>query len=189
VSPRLERLLEEHRPALLAWVQRHAGALLRKETAEDLSQLVCVHALEHEGSFRYEGDEAFRAWLLALARSCLGDRRDYWNARRRRPDRLLHLTSADASSPGAGAVREPPSRKTGPATSASRKEQIALAAKALSLLLPRDGQLVRWTAEDVPLAEQAERLGISYDATERARLRALERYRQAFALLVRKGAR
>lgn len=183
----LARLLEDHRGALLAYVRRHAGALLRRETAEDLAQIVCVHVLEHETSFRYEGDEAFRGWLFALARSCLGERRDYWSAQRRRPERLLHLTSADTPRPGA--AREPAGRKTGPGTAASRKEQIALAAKALALLLPRDAQLIRWTAEDLPLAEQARKLGVSYDAVEKARHRALERYRQAFALLVRKGAR
>lgn len=187
MSPPLARLLEDQRGALLAYVRRHAGALLRRETAEDLAQLVCVHVLEHEKSFRYEGEDAFRGWLYALARSCLGERRDYWNALRRRPERLLHLTSAEAPTPGA--AREPAARRTGPGTAASRKEQIALAAKALALLLPRDAQLVRWTAEDLPLAEQAEKLGVSYDAAERARLRALERYRQAFTLLVRKGAR
>lgn len=184
MSPRLARLLEDQRAALLAYVRRHAGALLRMETAEDLVQLVCVHALEHERTFRYEGDEAFRGWLYALARSCLGERRDHWGAKRRRPDRLLRLTSGDTPKPGA--AREPAARRTGPVTAASRKEQIALAAKALSLLLPRDAQLIRWTAEDLPLAEQAEKLGISYDAVERARRRALERYRQAFALLVRR---
>lgn len=187
MSTRLPHLLEDHRGALLAYVRRHAGALLRKETAEDLAQLVCVRVLEHERSFRYEGDEAFRGWLYALARSALGERRDYWQALRRKPDRLLHLTSADASTPGA--VREPAGKRTGPGTAASKKEQIALAAKALSLLLPRDAQLVQWTAEDLPLAEQASSLGISYDAVEKARHRALERYRQAFALLVKQGAR
>jgi RNA polymerase sigma factor (sigma-70 family) len=187
MTPPLARLLEGHRAALLAYVRRHAGTLLRRETAEDLAQLVCVHVLEHERSFRYEGDDAFRGWLYALARSALGARRDYWKAERRRPDRLLHLTSADASTPGA--VREPAGRKTGPGTAASRKEQIALAARALALLLPRDAQLVKWTADDLPLAEQAKELGISYDAAEKARHRALERYRQAFALLVKKGAR
>jgi len=187
MSTPLARLLEDQRTALLAYVRRHAGTLLRKETAEDLAQLVCVHALEHERSFRYESEEAFRGWLFALARSCLGERRDYWKALRRSPERLLHLTSADATTPGA--VREPPGRNTGPGTAASRKEQVALAAKALALLLPRDAHLIRWMAEDLPLAEQAEKLGISYEAVEKARLRALERYRQAFALLVRKGAR
>lgn len=184
---RLARLLEDHRAALLAYVRRHAGTLLRHETAEDLAQHACVKALEHERTFRYEGDEAFRGWLYAVARSSLGERRDYWQAQRRRPERLLHLTSADTPTPGA--AREPAVRKTGPGTAASRKEQIALAAKALSLLLPRDAQLIRWTAEDLPLAEQARKLGISYDAVEKARQRALERYRQAFALLVKKGAR
>ena len=187
MSPPLARLVEQERASLLAWVRRHAGTLLRRETEEDLAQIVCVHALEHARSFRYEGDEAFRAWLFALARSCLGERRDYWKAQRRNPDRLLHLTSADTPTPGA--AREPAARKTGPGTAASRKEQIALAAKALALLLPRDAQLVRWTAEDLPLAEQAESLGISYEAVEKARHRALERYRQAFALLVKQGAR
>jgi RNA polymerase sigma factor (sigma-70 family) len=169
-------------------VERHAGELLKYEHRDDLVQLVQLRAIEKGAGFRYEGEEAFRGWLLELARNCLADRRDYWRARKRRPDRLLHLTgtSSDAIARG-GAAPEPPSSKPGPLTSASRREELRMAARALGTLLDRDCKLVRWTAEDVPLAEQAERLKISYDAAEKARARALERFRRAYELVVRRS--
>jgi hypothetical protein len=60
---------------------------------------------------------------------------------------------------------------------------IALAVRALDLLLPRDRDLVRWSADGVPLDEQAERLGVAYEAAGKARQRAIERFRKTFALV------
>jgi DNA-directed RNA polymerase specialized sigma24 family protein len=64
---------------------------------------------------------------------------------------------------------------------------LKLALEALATLLPKDRDLVRWSSEAVPLEEQAERLGISYDAAKQARLRALERFRKAYELSTRRG--
>jgi DNA-directed RNA polymerase specialized sigma24 family protein len=72
---------------------------------------------------------------------------------------------------------------TGPSTFAARREMIALAARALDLLLPRDRDLVRWSSEGVPLEEQADRLGIAYEAVGKARQRAVERFKKTFALV------
>ena len=47
MTPPLTRLIEQERASLLAWVRKHAGTLLKRDTAEDLAQIVCVHALEH----------------------------------------------------------------------------------------------------------------------------------------------
>ena len=58
--------------------------------------------------------------------------------------------------------------------------------KALAVLLPRDQQLVRWSSEGLDSGAMAERLGISRDAADRARLRALERFRKAHRLLARR---
>jgi hypothetical protein len=64
---------------------------------------------------------------------------------------------------------------------------LKLAIEALATLLPKDRDLVRWSSEDVPLEEQAKRLGVSYDVAKQARLRALERFRKAYALATRRG--
>ena len=44
----------------------------------------------------------------------------------------------------------------------------------------------RWHTEDVSLEEQTKRLGVSYDAAERAHLRALERFKKAFQVVSRR---
>jgi RNA polymerase sigma factor (sigma-70 family) len=169
-------LLAAHSADLLLFLRKHGKRLLDHETEEDLLQGVRLRALESAGDFRYEGQEAFFAWLHALARSYLADREKHWSALRRNPGALLRLTAAD-----------PASTATGPSTRASRKEQLKLALEALATLLPKDRDLVRWSSEDVPLEEQAARLGVSYDAAKQARLRALERFRKAYELSTRRG--
>ena len=67
------------------------------------------------------------------------------------------------------------------------KELLALARQALAALGERDQKLVGWLCEDLSIDEIAERLEISYDAAERARLRALERFRKSFAKLYKES--
>jgi RNA polymerase sigma factor (sigma-70 family) len=178
---KLEALLDAHSGELRRYVRAHGGQLLRRESEEDLVQGISLRALERANSFRDQGAEAFRAWITTVARSYLADRANYWRALRRKPGALLRLTSG-----GTGGV-EPASTATGPSTFAARREHLKLAARALAALPPRDRDLVKWTSEDVPLEEQAKRLGLSYDAAKQARLRALERFRKAFELATRRG--
>lgn len=181
-APAFRDLLVESRADLVAWVGRHAGRVLRYESADDLVQAIHVRALEHEADFRWRGREPFFAWLHQVARTCLADRHAHWAALRRRPSRLVRLTRAGSTS---GAAEEPRAPGPGPSTVASRREDLVRAVRVLDLLLPRDRDLVTWTAEDVDADEQARRLGISRDAAERARRRALERFRKAYELASR----
>jgi RNA polymerase sigma factor (sigma-70 family) len=175
------RRLESHHPRLVAWCRRHGGRVLRFETAEDLAQGAQLAAVARAGGFELRTDEELEAWLFRVARGHLADRRAYWSALKRRSGRLLRITAAPGRS-GAetGAVAEPPLAATGPVTFADRREQVVLATRALSLLMSRDQRLVRWYAEGVPIAEQAERLGVGYDAARVAQSRALERFRKSF---------
>lgn len=183
MSETLESLLARHGPSMLPFLARNAGPLLRFETAEDLLQGLQVRALERGAEFIYQGEKQFFAWLHALARDHIRDRRRYWSAMKRGPARLLRLTDAASATTDPAAVREPAVRRTGPSTFASRREQLALAVKALAALLPRDRDLVSFHAEGLTIQETADRLGLSYDAAERARARALERFRKAFRLI------
>jgi RNA polymerase sigma factor (sigma-70 family) len=178
---KLEALLNAHDKELRRFVRAHAGQLLRRESEEDLVQGITLRALERANSFRDQGGPAFRAWIVTVARSYLADRANYWRALRRKPGALLRLTSG-----GTGGV-DPAATGTGPSTFAARREHLKLAVEALAALPSRDRDLVKWTSEDVPLEEQAERLGLSYDAAKQARLRALERFRKAFDLATRRG--
>jgi len=181
-APDLRSLLIEFAPDVTRFVQARAGRLLRFESAEDLSQAIQLRALERGGSFQYGGREPFLGWLHKVARSHLADRHAYWSALRRRPAALLRLTFGATPAPGQPAASMPPGADTGPQTFADRREQVELAIKALALLLPRDQNLIQWASEGVDITEQASRLGLSYDAAERAGARARDRFRKAFRL-------
>ena len=58
------------------------------------------------------------------------------------------------------------------------------ATRALHRMQPRDRMLVQWMSESVPLEEQAERLDMTYAAVQRAGLRAVERFRKVYELIV-----
>lgn len=180
----LPELLVRHRPALLRYVERHAGAVQRFESPEDLVQGIHLRALEHQEGFSFQGREPFLAWLHEVARNFLNTRRAYWSALKRRPAGLLRLTQGVGTD--AHGVAEPAALATGPATFAGRAEQVALAARALGLLLERDQVLVRWAGEGASTAEIAARLALSDAAAERARQRAVERFRKAHRLLQRR---
>lgn len=184
-SRELSALLEEHRPQLERFVERHAGTSLKHEAVEDLVQGIHLKAISRAGNFEYRSRPEFEAWVFRVGRAHLADRREHWNAAKRRPERLLRLTRADSDSTDPSSAREPAGEERGPATRADHAEQLALAQEALTLLLPRDADLIRGEADGLSIQEQADQQGMSYAAMQRARLRALERYRKAFLLLAR----
>lgn len=176
----LSGLLVQFHGELLDFVRRHAGRLLRFETEDDLMQEIHVRALQQGERYRHRGREPFLAWIHTVARSVLADRHAHWTALRRRPAGLLRLTLGGTE----GGAIDPAVSATGPSTFAARRELLSLAVKALSLLPKADRDLVRWRSEDVPLGEQASKLGLSYAALDSASRRALERYRKSFRLLL-----
>ena len=177
--------LQEFEDDLVSFLARHAGWILRYETVEDLMQALHVRVLERGADFEYRGKEPFLKWVYTVARTLLADRREYWSALKRKSAGLLRLTAGAGTPSDTRAVREPAGEATGPSTFASRREQLAQAVKALAVLLPRDRDLVRWASEDMPLEEQAQRLGISYNAAKQARHRAIDRFQKAYELLSR----
>ncbi len=182
--------LEQHRAELQRFVEKNASGLLRHESPEDLVQMVHELALRHAESARFEdrGDAAFDAWLHTLARGVIADRHDHWRALKRDRARILRLTVApDAMD--RGNAREPAVSGAGPATRADRREQLALVTRVLDALPERDRLLVQWSSQNVPLEEQAVRLGATYGATQRAGVRALERFKKAFRLAAGGGLR
>ncbi|MBL8769345.1 MAG: sigma-70 family RNA polymerase sigma factor, partial [Planctomycetes bacterium] len=52
-------------------------------------------------------------------------------------------------------------------------------------LLPRDQELVRYSTDGMPIEQIAKLLGVSYDAAEQARRRAMDRFKKAYELLTR----
>jgi RNA polymerase sigma factor (sigma-70 family) len=173
-------LLEANRDLLVRWMGRHASGLRRFESPEDLAQGVCLRVVEAAGRYEHRSDPEFVGWMLAIARQYVADRHAWWRAAKRDAGPVLRLTLGGATS-GAGAP-EPSVSQTGATTFAGRREALARATRTLAALGDRDADLVRQVVNDVPIEETSRRLGISYDAAQRARLRAVERLRKLYAL-------
>lgn len=179
----LTQRLQGMMPMLRAIIRLDAGpALLRFESVEDLLQGTVQEVLRSTSRLEWHGEEAFKSWVITIAKRHVMSRRDYWFALKRNPGELLRLTLTGS----AGHRRERPEladSRLGPSTFVFRREQLVLITKALEMLLPRDRELVAWTSHGLTASEMATRLGISAVAAEKARGRALERLRKAFGLL------
>ncbi len=182
--PELSELLARHRGALMKFVERNAQGLLKHESADDLTQGVHLRAMKQVEQFEYRGEREFLAWLHVIAKQHIGDRHDYWSALRRDAGSALRITVSDGSASTAGGVN-PPSLGSGPATFAMRREMIEIASRAIACLLPRDQQLVRAACRGDSIADIAKELGIAYDAAEKAKARAFERFKKTFELVAR----
>lgn len=168
---------------MLALARRRAGPhVLRLETAEDLVQGICAHVLERGIDPALDSDAKRRAWLLRVASNYIADRRDHWTALRRDGSRVLRMSFAEGVETSYGKVADLAASVTGPSTFAVRREQVSIAALALDMLLPRDRELIEGLSKGLSIDEQAAALKIGYEACERARLRAIERFRRTFKL-------
>ncbi len=183
----LEGLLIELSGEVADEVARRAGgALLRFETVQDLVQGAAQAVLRAAPTFAWRGREAARGWILRVVETHVEDRRRHWSALKRQGGTLLRLEVGGVPS-GSEAAFEPAASETGPSTFANRRELLVLAARALELLLPRDRELVEGHAEGLSLEELGRRLELGPDAVQKARVRALERFRKAFELVRRRA--
>lgn len=181
----LTPLLERTRGTLTAYLEREARGLLARESIDDVVQGVHVRALRQAAQLEIRSDGEFFNWLKIVARQHVLDRQKYWSALRRQGGAMLRITAAPSSTTGGPRGIDPAAGITGPATYAMRREMIELAGKAVKTLLPRDQELVRYSTESMPIEQIAKLLGVSYDAAEQARRRAMERFKKAFELLTR----
>lgn len=180
----LRDLLQREAEALLRYLERAAGGLLRYESAEDLAQGLSCELLARPSGFEARDASSDRAWLFTAARAHLVDRRRHWSALKRGSGLLLRGalsgTRAGLDDPDLFAASQ-----TGPSTFAWRREQLVLAAQALSLLLERDRRLVELASEGASNAQIAASFELSTEAAAKAKNRALERLRRAHELVVR----
>lgn len=77
-------LLQQHLPALRAFVRLKAGPmLLARESCSDLAQSVCRDILEGSDRFRFGGEPEFRKWLFTTAMRKIADRAEHWQTKKR----------------------------------------------------------------------------------------------------------
>ncbi len=102
----VEELLARHLPRLAGFVRKNEGGLPRnKESTADIVQSVCREVLEglKEERFEYRGEAEFRGWLFEAALFKIKNRRRYWAAERRDPQRERRAQAgpeSDLTSPG-----------------------------------------------------------------------------------------
>ena len=188
-DPALNERLIEHGNWLRARIERRAGWLLRVDGVEDLLQDIQLRALKAADDFEYQGEGQLKAWLDRLVGQHLADRHRYWNAGRRNAGHMLRVSAVGSPSTITGGRGvDPTADGPGPMTWAEARDQHAFAVRAINALLPRDQQIVEWLREGRSDADLAESLGVTAEAAARARLRAIERFRRAYELLVRSTA-
>lgn len=177
-DPKLVALAEEERPRIEALMRREAGGLLRYESVDDLVQGAILKLL---GAPHAPDDDGVRPWIAAVGRAHVADRYRYWKACRRDGGHLLRITRVPDRTTAAGV--QPADGRVGPASFAERRDDLALAARAVAALPERDRELVEDLRKGLSVDETADRLGVSYAAAQRARLRAQERFVKALRLL------
>jgi RNA polymerase sigma factor (sigma-70 family) len=182
-SPDFDALLVRHRDGLERWLRGEVGRLRLLDTPEDLAQETCLRALQSRETFELVSEPAFKAWLLTVAGGVVKDRQRHWMAAKRDAARVLRLALAGEGGSGSSAGPAPASPRTGPATFAERRDLIRRAVRALSSLPGRDQELVRGLAAGATVEDAARAHELTYAAAQRARLRALERFRLAWGVL------
>jgi RNA polymerase sigma-70 factor (ECF subfamily) len=95
----IDQLLLRYLPRLRAFVRaRVDGELRARESSSDLVQSVCREVLDHAGTFTYEGEERFRAWLFTTALNKIRQRaRHYATQKRAAPAAQQRISDAEVA--------------------------------------------------------------------------------------------
>jgi RNA polymerase sigma-70 factor (ECF subfamily) len=171
----IDALLERHLPGLRAFVRLRAGEQVRaQESVSDLVQSVCREALEDVGSFRYQGEAAFKHWLFTLALRKIVDR-----SRRLRVRPLERAVAAGAAAgivSGQSELLEHYATFCTPSADAAIREEVERIERAFDALGEDDREVIT-LARLVGLryAEIGERMGRSEEAVRKLLARALAR--------------
>lgn len=167
----LDRLYPPLAPALIAWASvRLSPGLRRTVSPDDLAQEVWLRAFEVFGSFD-PARVSFRAWLFAVAKRVLLEAQ-------RRSVKLGHEIAADGSSTRVLALHGVPDDVSSLTRRVSRDERVRDFVARLAGLDEKDRMtVIHCGLEELPLAEAAERLGESHEATGKRMQRLRERMR------------
>ncbi|MEO6596060.1 MAG: sigma-70 family RNA polymerase sigma factor [Planctomycetota bacterium] len=174
----LERLLEQHLPAVRAFVRAHMSPKLRaRESASDLVQSVCRELLTHQDRFQHPGEHGFQAWLFTTARRKVANRaRDLDRQRRDAKRELGDLRESAIAELGVAY-----SRISSPSGKALRREEVEQLEAAIDQL-PDEQREVVTLAHLVGLS-RAE-IGVRMGKTEEAVRALLHRAKARLAILL-----
>jgi RNA polymerase sigma factor (sigma-70 family) len=166
--PQFEALLERHLPDLRNYLRKNMGAALeQRESCNDLAQSVCREVLQEQGRYQFQGDAAFRKWLLQIALRKLIDRRRFYGAMKR------GKVEREADLPSVWRIEEVAKlAKTlgSPSGEAMMREDVGRLGRALDLLSESDREVIRLIHIDgLTHADVAERMACT-EAQSRGRL-------------------
>jgi len=167
-EPPLESLLERHLDDLQSYVRKNMGpALAQRESCADLVQSICREVLQSHGRYQFQGEAAFRKWLLQVALHKLIDRRRFYRSRKR--DQIAR--EADLSAAWQIEEIAKLARTLGsPSGEAMLREDIGRLGRALDQLGERDREVIRMIhIEGLTHADVAERIGCT-ESQSRGRL-------------------
>jgi RNA polymerase sigma-70 factor (ECF subfamily) len=177
----LGQLLEEHRPKLLAVVQRRLDpALARRISPEDILSEAFLQARRKWNTFNDQHEMTPYAWLYRIVMDCLIEAWRRETRARRDPDgempwpeRSSVQLALSLMSPG-----------TTPSAAAARQEIQQRVRQALNLLGPRDQEIL-WMRhyDDLTFKEAAAVLGINESAANLRYVRALRRLKDLWQKL------
>lgn len=167
----LARLYPPLAPALIAWANVRLGPNLRRMVSpDDLAQEVWLRAFEVFGSFD-PMRSSFRAWLFAVAKRVLLEAQ-------RRSLRVGREVAADGSSTRVMALHGVPDDVSSLTRRISRDERVHDFVQRLGELDDKDRMtVIHCGLEELSLAEAAQRLGESHEATGKRMQRLRERMR------------
>jgi len=161
----LDALLQEHLPALRAYVRHRADRLVsRKESVSDLVQSVCREVIEHVDRFEHQSPEGFRQWLFRTAERKIIDRYRYYTADKRDAGREIDE----------GTPTPPPALFQTPSRDAIAREDLATAEAAFAGLPEATQQVIMLSrVQGLSHAEIAQRLQRSEGAVRNLLYRGL----------------
>ena len=161
----VERLLEDHLPALRGFISRRAGGIVgERESVADLAQSVCREVLERvrDGRFAYQGPAAFKQWLYRAAVIKLMTRHRRWVAAKRDVRREVGQPREPLDSAPAGVEAHAVAPDASPSEVAVRAEELEHFGEAFARLPERYQQVVYLhQVEALSHAEIAEQLEVT----------------------------
>ncbi len=178
----VERLLEQHLPAVRAFVRAHMGQKLRaRESSSDLVQSVCRELLTHQDRFQHPGENGFEAWLFTTARRKIANRaRDFDRQKRDVGREVGNLSESAVADLGAAYAR-----MSSPSGKLLRAEEVARLEAAIDQLPAEHREVV--TLAHLAGLSRAE-IGVQMGKTEEAVRALLARAKARLAMLLGESA-
>jgi RNA polymerase sigma-70 factor (ECF subfamily) len=172
----LGKLLEEHRPRLVAMVRRRMDPrLAQRVDAEEIVSEAYLTARTRHAELKDDASVTAYAWLYRIVRDCLIEA---WR-RETRDKRDLHRDQPFAAESSAQLALSLMQTGTSPSHALARKEMVERMQKTLELLSERDREVLSMRHYDqLSHREAADVLGISETAATVRYVRALERLRK-----------